>query len=94
MILNYLQPLAFHPVDRPTANGGNSLSQMSAQLDGADAGPRSSNKSVCHSFLDALDGCRLFDSGVLSNVDFRSSPFKRNFVHGKFHQIDAPPVFG
>jgi hypothetical protein len=27
-------------------------------------------------------------------MDLRSSAFKRNFVHGKFHQMDAAPVFG
>jgi len=27
-------------------------------------------------------------------MDLRSSAFKRNFVHGQFHQVDAAPVFG
>jgi len=27
-------------------------------------------------------------------MDLRSSAFKKNFVHGQFHQVDAAPVFG
>ena len=30
----------------------------------------------------------------LPHTDLSSSPFKRNFVHSQFHQVDAAPVFG
>jgi len=30
----------------------------------------------------------------LPHMDLRSSAFKRNFVHGQFHQMDAAPMFG
>ncbi len=59
--------------------------RVSTQLNSADAGPRSSNKSLYHSLLDALGGCLLFVFRLLSNVDLSSSPFKRNFVHSQFH---------
>jgi hypothetical protein len=59
--------------------------RVSTQLNSADAGPRSSNKSPYHSLLDALGGCLLFVFRLLSNVDLSSSPFKRNFVHSQFH---------
>ena len=31
---------------------------------------------------------------LLPHVDLRSSAFKRDFVHGKFHQADTAPMFG
>ena len=59
--------------------------RVSTQLDSADAGPRSSNQSPYHSLPDALGGCFWFISRFLPNMDFSSSPFKRNFVHSQFH---------
>ena len=38
--------------------------------------------------------CFLFQAESLPHTDRRSSSFKRNFVHGQFHQVDPAPVFG
>src|SRR5260370_3682405 len=38
-------------------------------------------------------GCLMF-TPFLAHTDFRSSALERNVVHGKFHQMDAAPVFG
>ncbi|HXM92864.1 MAG TPA: hypothetical protein VOA64_01215 [Candidatus Dormibacteraeota bacterium] len=42
----------------------------------------------------AWDRCTLFMPQFLPHVDLRSSALKRNVVHGKFHQMDAAPMFG
>jgi hypothetical protein len=47
-----------------------------------------------NSLLDSRGGYLLFIGGFPSNVDLRSSPFKRNFVRRHFHQADSAPVFG
>ena len=67
--------------------------RASAEINSTDTGPRSSDKSPCQSLLDVLGGCLLLDLRFLSNLDFRSSPFIRNFVHSQFHQVDAAAVF-
>jgi hypothetical protein len=55
MITNH-QAHSLSPVHQSTDGlRGNSLSKMSTELDGADAGPRSSNKSACDSLLDGLN---------------------------------------
>ena len=64
------------------------------ELDSADAGPRSSNKSPYDFPLHGLGGCFLFISRLFPNTDLSSSFFKGNFVHCQFHQMDAAPVFG
>ena len=68
--------------------------RVSTQLDGADAGPRSSNRAAYTSLVDPGGEWHLFGSRLFSNVDLRSSAFKRDFVHSQFHQVDAAPVFG
>ena len=56
-----------------------------ADVDSADAGPRSHNKSPYNALPDTLGGRFLFITRFLSNMDFSSSPFKGNFVHSQFH---------
>ena len=60
-------------------------SSGSTQLDGADAGPRSSNRAPYNSLVAPLGECHLFGSRLFPNMDFSSFPFKGNFIHGQFH---------
>src|SRR6202047_583390 len=74
-------------LDRPSwqSSVNEKESSGSTQLDGADAGPRSSNRVPYNSLVAPLGECHLFGSRSFPNMDFSSSPFKRNFIHSQFH---------